>query len=192
VRACIGPIAFEVAATAVTVEGEAFTGGHQAGACVPCEVRTPDGAILEIGLTSWEHGDRDVRCFSRLAGPLMYDRLIQGARLGVANRGEGEWQCELGILSHHQNRQPTVVKAAWTDLDSILGSSAAELLMTLGATATGTKEEVLSDTGRRRGYLVMLSGEGEPVPPLAAYILTRVLPLMSGFGRGGAVPVGLA
>lgn len=187
----IGSVSCEVSDSSVQIRGEAFNGGFQHGVCVPCELRTPDGGVFEIGLTSWEHGDRDVRCFSRLAGPAKYDRLTNGARLGVASKRQGEWDCELGILRHQRTGLPTIVRAGWTDFDSVLGSSAAELLLDLGATATGTKEEVLADAGRRRAYLVMVSPEGEPVPPLAAYVLTRVLPLLSGFGKGAAIPAGL-
>lgn len=188
----IGPITLDIADTPVPVQGEAFTGGHQSGFAIPCEARTPDGGILEIGLTSWEHGDRDVRCFSRLAGPLAYDRLIKGARLGVAKKRAGEWDCELGILSQHAGRPSTVVKADWPDLDAVLGSSARSLLLSAGAKDAGTKEHVLGDEGRRRSYLVMVCDEGQALPPLAAYTLTRVLPLMTGFGGVAPVPVGLA
>jgi hypothetical protein len=188
----IGPVTMAVFESPVPVQGEAFTGGHQHGTATACELRTPDGGILEVGLVAWEHGDRDVRCFSRLAGPLLYDRLVKGGRLGVASKRAGDWDCELGILAHHDVGLPTVVKASWPDLDSVLGASAAALLLSLGASAVGTKEETLADTGRRRGYLVMVSPQDQPLPPLAAYVLTRVLPLMTGFGSSAAVPVGLA
>ena len=188
----IGQVVLDIGETPVPVEGEAFTGGHQSGAAVPCELRTPDGGILELGLTTWEHGDRDVRCFSRLGGPLAYDRLVKGVRLGVATKRPGEWDCELGVLSHHTDRPPTVVKATWADLDFALGASARDRLLVSGATAAGTKEDTIGDTGRRRNYLVMVCPEGQIEPPLTAYVLTRVLPLMTGFGGAGAVPVWLA
>lgn len=191
-RVMVGSVSLEFADSPVDVEGEAFTGGHQSGRATAAEVRTPDGGVLEVGLTRWEHGDMDVRCFSRLAGPLMYDRLVKGARLGVHPKRPGDWDCELGILSHRAGGLPTVIKATWTDLDGVLGASARDLALIMGATAAGTKEDVLGDTGKRRGFLVMVSPEGEALPPLAAYVLTRVIPLMKGFGSTAAVPVGQA
>lgn len=188
----IGPVGMTVSLEQVQVQGEAFRGGNQYGTATACELRTPDGGLLEIGLVNWEHGDRDVRCFSRLAGPLMYDRLTKGARLGVAAKRPDVWDTELGVLTHHEDRLPTVVKATWLDLDSVLGSSAAELLLQVGGTAVGTKEDTIGDSGRRRGYLVMVSPQDQPIPPLTAYVLTRVLPLMTGFGSSAPVPVGLA
>lgn len=191
-RITIGAATLEIGNSSVAVEGDTFSGGHQHGQCIPAEVRTPDGGVLEIGLTSWENGDRDIRCFSRLAGPLGYDRLVHGARLGVAEKRPNEWDCELGVLKYHADRPPTVVKAAMGDLDRVLGARAEELLTSLGATAVGTKEAVLGDAGRRRGYVVMTAPEGDPAPPLAAYVLTRVLPLMTGFGSTAPTPVGLS
>ena len=188
----IGAATLEIGESSVAVEGNTFSDGHQQGQSTPCEVRTPDGGVLEIGLTFWKNGDQDVRCFSRLAGPLGYDRLVHGARLGVAEKRSNEWDCELGILKYHSDRPPTVVKAGMDDLDGVLGASAEELLTSLGATAVGTKESVLGDAGRRRGYLVMTAPEGHPAPPLAAYVLTRVLPLMTGFGSTAPTPVGLS
>ena len=191
-RISIGGASLDISDSLVAVEGDTFSDGRQPGRSIASEVRTPDGGVLEIGLTSWDNGDRDVRCFSRLAGPLGYDRLVHGARLGVAEKRPHEWDCELGILKYHTDRPPTVVKAGLDDLDRVMGASAEDFLISLGATAVGTKEALLGDTGRRRGYLVMKSPEGHPAPPLAAYVLTRVLPLMTGFGSTSPTPVGLS
>ncbi len=188
----IGPTTLIGLGEHVEVRGESITGVQQSGIATPCEVHTPDGGILEVALTSWERGERDVRCFNRLDGPIMYDRLVHGARLGVASKRAGVWDTELGILRFHDDRQPTVVKAGWNDLDQVLGADAHALLLSHGATAAGTKEALIDDAGRRRGYLMMLSPADEPTPPLVAYVLTRVLPLLTEFGSSAAVPVGLA
>lgn len=188
----VGQVSVTISDESVAIEGEAVNGGRQSGLVVPCEIHTPDGGILEVGLTSWEHGDRDVRCFKRLAGPIMYDRLVHGARLGVAGKRDGEWDTELGILRFHDDRHPTVVKAAWEDLDTVLAGSAQQFLLDRGASRVGTKETVIGDTGKRRGYLMMVSPAHDSVPPILAYTLTRVLPLLTGFGSSAAVPEGLA
>lgn len=188
----VGPLAVAVADTTVPMTGETFAGGHQSGMTIPAELRTPDGAIIELGLTTWDDASRDVRCFNRLTGPPLYDRLIKGARLGVHAKRANQWDTELGILKHHDTRPATVVKATWADFDRILGHSAKELLLAFGATAAGTKEDIIADTGKRRGYLMMVSPSDDPQPVFAAYLLTRVLPLMTGFGSSAAVPVSQA
>jgi hypothetical protein len=188
----VGQVTLMTTDQLVPVQGEAVSGGLQAGVAAAAEIRTPDGGILEVALTGWENGDRDVRCFKRLAGPIMYDRLVHGARLGVASKRPGQWDTELGILRFHDDRQPTMVRAAWDDLDKVLNADARQLLLDHGATGAGTKEAVIGDTGKRRGYLMMVSPADDPTPPLVAYTLTRVLPLLTGFGSSAAIPVGLA
>lgn len=188
----VGPLTLTFTTDPVSITGEAFTGGHQKGTTIPAQLQTPDGALIELGLTSWEHGDRDVRCFNRLTGPPLYDRLIKGARLGVQAKRADQWDVELGILRHHDTRPATVVKAGWDDFDAVLGANAQQMLTSRGATAVGTKDAVIADTGKRRGYLMMLSPAGDPQPVFAAYLLTRVLPLMTGFGSHAAVPIGQA
>jgi hypothetical protein len=188
----VGAVTLAITDHVVPIEGEAVNGGRQSGLAVACELSTPDGGILEVALTSWEHGDRDVRCFKRLAGPIMYDRLVHGARLGVASKRDGQWDTELGILRFHDDRQPTVVKAAWEDLDTVLNADARQFLLDHGASGVGTKDALIGDTGKRRSYLMMVSAVDDPAPPIVAYTLTRVLPLLTGFGSSAAIPVGLA
>lgn len=176
----------------VRISGETFTAGMQDGTARAYSVSVPDGGILEVAATHWDSGDRDVRTVTRLAGPAAYDRLVKGLRLGISAAPSREYFCELGITQNHEDRQPTVVKADAADLKMMLGSDVGEMFKTLGATAYGTREVVIDDTSRRRGYLGVTFPQTAVDVPIAAYVLTRVLPLMKGFGRKGAVPVGQA
>jgi hypothetical protein len=176
----------------VRISGETFTSGMQEGTARAYSITVPDGGILEVAATHWDSGDRDVRTITRLAGPAAYDRLVKGLRLGIAAAPNGGYFCELGITQHHVDRQPTVVKADAADLKMMLGSDSGEMFRTLGATAYGTREVVIDDTSRRRSYLAVTFPQTAIDVPVAAYVLTRVLPLMKGFGRKGAIPVGQA
>ena len=179
-------------ADAVRISGETFTAGMQEGTARAYSVKIPDGGILEVAATYWDSGDRDVRAVTRLSGPVAYDRLLKGLRLGLSVAPDGGYFCELGITQHHEDRQPTVVKADASDLKLMLGSDVGEMFRALGATAYGSREVVIDDTSRRRSYLGVTFPQTALDVPVAAYVLTRVLPLMKGFGRKGAVPVGQA
>ena len=74
----------------------------------------------------------------------------------------------------------------------MLGHDLGALFASLGATAYGTREVIMRETNKRRFYLGVTFPETAVDVPVAAYVLTRVLPLMKGFGRKGAVPVGQA
>lgn len=178
-----------VTETRVSVKGETFANGTQSGQTLAANVRVPDGAVLEVGVTYWATGEVDVRTFTRLTGPVVYDRLTKGARLGVAALTDAISTCELGILSFHADRQPTVIKASDEDLDVVMNGSARNALLNLGAIDVGTREAIYGDSGRRRFYQAVTFQSDVATVPVAAYVLTRVLPLYRGFGRVGAVPV---
>lgn len=186
----VGPASIALADGQVEISGQAFSGEVLSGLASGANVTTPDGAVLEVGHVDWSSGERDVRTFSRLTGPTVYDRLTKGCRLGVSRTDDGIWMCELGIVSYHADKQPTVIQAKPEDLEQVLGGDVRDLLERSGASAYGRREDILGDTSRRRNYLaVTFTDVGAPVP-LVAYVLTRVLPLMTGFGKQGPVPVG--
>ena len=188
----IGGVIAEVADETVRLSGDTFKGGNQEGDALAYTVRVPDGAILEIASTRWDNAERDVRTITRLSGSIAFDRLLSGCRLGVGQTDQGLYYCELGITSFHEDKQPTVVKASEEDLNSVLGSDYKAMLMSFGAVAVGTREAVMDETNRRRSYLAVTFAPDTLHMPLVSYVLTRVLPLMRGFGRNGAIPVGQA
>ena len=176
----------------VRISGDTFTAGMQEGTARAYSVTIPDGGILEVASTYWDSGDRDVRTVTRLAGPVAYDRLLKGLRLGISVAPGGGFFCELGITQHHEDKQPTVVRALPEDLELMLGQDVGSMFTGLGATAYGTREVIMGETNKRRFYLAVAFPATAVDVPVAAYVLTRVLPLMKGFGRKGAVPVGQA
>lgn len=187
----IGGARLDIVDDRIDVSGESFHGAST-GKAWGASVTTVDGGYLEVGNVAWADGGRDVRTFSRLSGPVIYDRLIHGGRLGIARLPDGRWTCELGIMSFHEDRQPTVLQAKQDDLERVLGSDPALLLESLGASGFGSRAEVYGDAGNRRNYLAVAFRDVDGPVPLGAYVLTRVLPLMTGFGRSGPVPVGQA
>jgi hypothetical protein len=187
----LGGATLEVLGGQAAVSGAAFSGEVLDGQASPARVATADGAVLEVGHVDWSSGERDVRTFSRLTGPTVYDRLTKGCRLGVSRAGEdGLWMCELGIVTYHPDKQPTVIQAKPEDLQQVLRGDVKDLLERSGARAYGHREEILGDTGRRRNYLAVTFSDVSAPVPFVAYVLTRVLPLMTGFGKQGPVPVG--
>jgi hypothetical protein len=188
----IAGVRVALSSEAVRISGETFSSGLQEGTARAYLVSVPDGGILEVAATHWDSGDRDVRAMTRLAGPTSYERLLKGLRLGIAAAGEERYFCELGITRYHEDKQPTVVRALPEDLEHVLGQDVGAMFAGLGANGFGTREFIMGETNRRRFYLaVAFSGSAHDVP-IGAYVLTRVLPLMKGFGRKGAIPVGQA
>lgn len=172
------------------VIGNGITGELQAGTVIPALVTAPDGAQIEIGLVRWEDGQMDLRAFSRLNGPTSYDRLTKGVRMGVRVIDEQHW-CELRILEYGDPAdQPTMVSATWSDFDQMISADAQKWLRDLGDVRIGTRADLLEDTGKRRNQLALMAPADDPLPLFAAYVLSRVLPVLRGFGKPQLIPAG--
>jgi hypothetical protein len=188
----VGEATIEWSDSMFAIEGESSSGIKQAGSVKPCQVSLRDGALLEVGYTALENGERDVRVFSRLSGPEIYDRLAKGVRMGVLLTDTGIHFSELRILSQHEGKQPTMVKAHESDLDRMLDGSVHDFLLAVGADKVGTRESILEDKSQRRHYLAVSFQESDFKTPTAAYTITRILPLFKGFGNVAPIPVGQA
>lgn len=177
---------------AIPVTGNPIGAEAQAGTAVAALVAAPDGAQLEIGLTTWDDGSADLRMFGRLGGPITYDRLASGVRMGVRLGGEERW-CELRILEYGDpTAKPTMVKADWAEFDAMLGADTREWLTALPTVRVGTRQELFDETNKRRFELALACEGDDPLPLFAAYVLTRVLPVLKGFGKTGMIPAGKA
>lgn len=188
----VGEATIEWSDIVFVVEGVSLKGLNQSGSVNTCQVSLRDGGLLEVGLTTWENNERDVRVFSRLSGPEIYDRLAKGVRMGVHETGGEELYSELRILSQHEGRQPTMIKAQEVDLDRMLDGSVRDFLLGCGATKVGTRAQILNDESRRRELLAVTFAPGDVKVPITAYTITRILPLFKGFGNMSPVPVGQA
>jgi len=186
----IGDTEINISDSTVTIEGESASGIRQSGRALRAEISLRDDAILEVGYTTWVNGERDVRVFSRLSGPEMYDRLVKGVRMGVLSKSPGLLMAELRILSFHKDKQPTMIKAQESDFNTILGEQVRNTLSNFNISAFGTRAELIGDTSNRKGLLAATFGEENSSAPFAIYTITRVLPLLKGFGHVCVVPVG--
>lgn len=188
----IGEAEINLGESLFPMEGQSTSGVQQAGKVLGAEVELRDGSLLEVGYTTWANGERDVRVFSRLAGPETYDRLVKGVRMGVLNKTPGVLLSEMRILSFHKEKQPTMVQAQESDFDSVLKGSVRHLLENHGITGFGSRAELIADTSNRKNYLAATYQVENTEAPFVIYVITRILPLLVGFGNTDAVPVGQA
>lgn len=173
------------------VSGHSAGGGLQDGWTLPATVTVPDGAVLEAGLTRWEDGSADLRVFTRLTGPAAYDRLVNRVRMSVFTADDEQW-CELRILRHSDPLSlPTMTRASWEDLDTVSGVDTRAWLTAMPSVRVGTREELYGEANKRRHELA-LACDRDVLPLFAAYVLSRVLPTLKGFGGINLVPAGNA
>ena len=160
------------------VDVEDMRGAPRRAVETPAVVAGPQETLLELAHYRWGDGGQVV-CRSRTDSAPAFDRLLHGARLGIQDVGGGTDACEVGLLHWEPARGwGNVHKATREQLDEVLGDDVADLLLGVGALDVGTKADVLFDDGRRRNYIAATFPAHDAVVPLAAYTVTRVLPII--------------
>ena len=140
------------------------------------------GTKLEIVDFNWDNGDRDVQC---LPTSILGDKLNC-----IASR------LRMSIKKHPLRRgylimditlaKPTSIglqglwaqrfKAEREEITEACGFDITNSLKKVGA-SLGRREFIVNDIGRRRHFLVMEFHKDNAFAPIAAFVLTRVLPL---------------
>lgn len=137
------------------------------------------GLLAEIAYQRWEDAGKIVM-LSRGDSAPSYDRLMHGERLGIKVLDDGTEFVEADLLRWDPAKKWGGATMATPDeLDATLGASAEALLVEAGGLAFGKRSEVLGDTSKRRNRLCATFPAGEPVGPLAVYVLTRILPILA-------------
>ena len=143
-------------------------------------VRGPVGEMLEILQYRCDDGPVWVQGGDTFQTDLPLKRLGQGLRLGTTIDGD-RMMIELRIARMDDQKWSNMFKATSEDLDAGAGVDVAEVLRRFGGDEVGTREDVIGDGSRRKGFMCVAGGAGAEHLPAIAHFLTRVLPL----GRAG-------
>jgi len=161
-------------------------GEEQDGRLREAVLESSDGLRMTIGCTFWVDGSADVQPLDFLAGPDAYRRLEAAGRMTLNSAGEGERVALLRTLKYGDRGYPSLASVTWDELSELAGTDAADLLASHGA-RTGEYGQLKEDARRYREHpaFVVTADGSEAV--FAAFAITRVLPIMKGFGRDGGV-----
>lgn len=178
-RHVLGAVVLLVADRAArSVEVTDFASEIQIATEVPAVVAGEDGLLLELACRRWESGGQVV-CLSRGDSSPAFDRLLHGVRLGLQPRDNGTDTCELGLLRWDAaGRWGNVSSASEAEMDELLGGPIRACFAENGGVDFGTREQVISDASKRRRFLMAAYPASDPVVPLVAYTLSRVLPIV--------------
>ena len=143
----------------------------------------PDGIELVLHDTNWKDGVRGITTFET-TGNRAIERLERALSLGIRNHGSLQF-CELrqARITDQGSFKPwsQLFKASPFQLNQGAGMNVFEVLKQEGASAIGTKENLLGETNRRRKMLCATFHPSTHMFPSVVYLLTRVIPLSNGF-----------
>jgi hypothetical protein len=190
-------IEFNVGLVAITVRSEdvdfrgipvsAGRGGtEQEGRLREAVIESSDGLRMTIGCTVWEDGSADVQPLDFLAGPDAYRRLEAAGRMSLTDAGNGARVALLRTLKYSDRGYPSLASVTWEELSELAGANAADLLISHGA-RVGAYEDLRPQPRQYREHPAFEVSEDGLEAVFAAFAITRVIPIMKGFGRNGGV-----
>ncbi|MEQ6916039.1 hypothetical protein [Halomonas aquatica] len=143
-----------------------------------------DGWQASIGVMDFADS-QDVRCLEVGKGaPEAVYRLLHGLRMSISDGpSAGEQWVELSQARIDPEVVPpwsNLKKATSSQLDDGADADVEDVVIEAGG-ESGTREDLLGDESRRRGYLCCVFRQGELLPPVTSYVLTRLLPLANGY-----------
>lgn len=175
----IGAFTLRSLSRTVEVHGETSSGVQSTGVGSHFEVLSSDGLCLTIRDTRWATGERDIVACERHDSPERYDTLVGRLRLSVLDRGG--LYVDLRQARLRLNGRAQLFNADLPYLSAGAGVDVEAVLTANGASAIGTREELLADSGStRRRIAARVGHDGREWAPVVAYVLTRIAPVGAG------------
>lgn len=184
----VGPVTVEV------LEGNApFTGvptsqwhgdrAERTGDGVLANISAPDGLRLQVVLVTWPEGEEvSLRQSILLAGPADYQRLEDAGELGPKIVGD-RYVARIRAMKYKAGGRAGLDTIEWGQLDEWLDADSKQALLNLGATRVGSYSELLPQATRFKTEPAVEVPIQNPDALFAVYALTRVLPIMAGYGK---------
>lgn len=128
----------------------------------------------------FDDGARQVITEKTHYSPARFNRLIRRLRFTTLDNNNGIFVLRQARMK--DDVWSNLFTATRQQLDVGAGMDVEKALLDAGASAYGTRAEVLGETGRTRNQMCVTfrDDEGDLVP-LVAYVATRVLPVLRGF-----------
>ena len=147
------------------------------------------GATIDIDVQYiyWWNGEREVRISTARTAPLAITRAVGHRRLAVMDVDQAvgynalmQYACLQQARTKDDQGWSSLYWPTMAELDEGAGLPVASTLQSLGAGEVGTHLEVFGGVGRTSSLIVVTFPCDNEVVPVAAFVLTRVLPLLNG------------
>jgi hypothetical protein len=178
-----GPLTFAAKSDhPIPVEGKTIKGVETVGSAFAFDIFDPNRLThIELHHITWRNGERDVRIEEINSSLRVFqNRASGGLRLGIYLY-KGVFWSELRQARIKDSRDWSgLYKATLDNLDTGANLNTAETLKRLGALAIGARNAVIDDNSGRRNYICVTFPKNNHLVPIAAFVLTRILPLYNG------------
>jgi len=184
----IGPVSVEVldGQHAITVVPPSQWHGdrqERPAHAVLANLKADDGLRAQVSLVRWDDSDEISLGFAELlAGPSDYERLEDAGAISPKLVGD-KLVARIRALRYGRAGRATGAAVEWSQISEWAGGDAQALLAGLGATRTGAYGVLLPSATRFKTEPAIEVPLADPSALFAVYALTRVVPLMTGYGK---------
>lgn len=150
---------------------------------VLANLKAEDGLRAQISLIRWE-GTEEVSLGHAeiFDGPSDYERLEDAGSMSPKLVGD-MLVARIRALRYGPTGRATGAAVDWSQIDEWAGGDAQAKLAELGAKRTGTYGGLLPSAIRFKSEPAIEVGIGDPRALFGVYALTRVMPIMTGYGK---------
>lgn len=184
----IGPVSVEVldGQHAITVVPPSQWHGdrqERPARAVLANFKADDGLRAQVSLVRWDDSDEISLGFAELlAGPSDYERLEDAGAISPKLVGD-KLVARIRALRYGRAGRATGAAVEWSQISEWAGGDVQALLAELGATRTGAYGVLLPGATRFKTEPAIEVPLADPSALFAVYALTRVVPIMTGYGK---------
>lgn len=143
-------------------------------------VETNRGLKFIVSLIHMENGERQVYCSTSETWSGPWPRIVGRLRQGIRTLNEETLVMDLRQARLKANDWSNRFKANESQLDEGAGVSVKQTLLSANAIDFGTKEDVYGETNKTRTAICATFSPTNEAAPVAAYVMTTILPLQNG------------
>ncbi len=150
---------------------------------VLANLKSDDGLRAQVSLVRWDDSDEISLGFAELlAGPSDYERLEDAGAISP-KLVDDKLVARIRALRYGKTGRATGAAVDWQQIGEWAGGDAQALLAALGATRTGAYGVLLPNATRFKAEPAIEVPLADPSALFAVYALTRVVPIMTGYGK---------
>lgn len=150
---------------------------------VLANLKADDGLRAQVSLVRWDGSDEISLGFAELlAGPSDYERLEDAGAISP-KLVDDKLVARIRALRYGMTGRATGAAVEWSQISEWAGGDAQALLTDLGATRTGVYGVLLPSATRFKTEPAIEVPIADPTALFAVYALTRVVPIMTGYGK---------
>ena len=150
---------------------------------VLANLKADDGLRAQVSLVRWDDSDEISLGFAELlAGPSDYERLEDAGAISP-KLVDDKLVARIRALRYGMTGRATGAAVEWSQISEWAGGDAQALLTDLGATRTGVYGVLLPSATRFKTEPAIEVPIADPTALFAVYALTRVVPIMTGYGK---------